>query len=57
MGALKKERTWTTFYKEWESGGQRPDHCGLLGQRKELVFSSQCNEEPVENLKQRKNRI
>lgn len=57
MGALKKERTWTTFYKEWESGGQRPDHCGLLGQRKELVFSSQCNEEPVENVKQRRNRI
>lgn len=57
MGALRKEGTWRTLYKEWESGGQRPDHCGLHGQSRELVFSSQFNEEPMKNLKERRNRI
>ena len=55
--ALRKEWTWRILSKGWDTGGQRPNHCGLLGQSKELIFSSQCNEEPVENLNQRRNRI
>lgn len=57
MRALRKEWPWMTLYQEWESDGQRPHNCGLLGQSKELIFSSLCNEEPMENLKQRRNRI